>query len=347
MYANIAFAILFLGIFSIFELFKNNRKFSLLKYYMFSILLCLIITSFFDYLFLTGHDVPYYKEISRFFVIGLIINLVYILVFKKIPRIILILESVIIFFFIIEFINGFQFPSFVNNQLEIPQSLYNKIFYIFCFLFTITSLLFAIIKLFVRKNTNNLYESKIKIWVGALLIAILILILMHVIFFVVFLNEYNTLYSSTFITLFIIRFYLILFILFRPKFLDDDKISIPFNELLVKPEKLSIQKFEFIFYNNQYFLLPNANIEDIALKLNATKSEFLDFLKNELNGNFTEIVNKNRIMYLENLLKARKYESFTIEALSEMSGFNNRRSMYNAFKKYIGMTPTDYIQKYK
>ena len=73
----------------------------------------------------------------------------------------------------------------------------------------------------------------------------------------------------------------------------------------------------------------------------------MKFVKNEIDENFTELLNKNRIEYLKDLLKARKYESFTIEALSEMSGFNNRRTMYNAFNKYTGLTPTEYIQSLK
>jgi YesN/AraC family two-component response regulator len=88
-------------------------------------------------------------------------------------------------------------------------------------------------------------------------------------------------------------------------------------------------------------------MEDLALKLNATKNELVDFLKVGIDENFIELLNKNRIEYLKELLKAKKYESFTIEALSEMSGFNNRRSMYNAFNKHVGVTPTDFIQSLK
>jgi YesN/AraC family two-component response regulator len=88
-------------------------------------------------------------------------------------------------------------------------------------------------------------------------------------------------------------------------------------------------------------------MEDLALKLNVTKNELSIFLRDEIEENFTELLNKNRVEYLMELLKAKKYESFTIEALSEMSGFNNRRTMYNAFKKYNGMTPTEYIQSFK
>jgi YesN/AraC family two-component response regulator len=88
-------------------------------------------------------------------------------------------------------------------------------------------------------------------------------------------------------------------------------------------------------------------MEDLALKLNVNKNALSNFLKNEIEENFTELLNKNRVEYLMELLKARKYESFTIEALSEMSGFNNRRTMYNAFNKYVGQTPTEFIQSLK
>jgi YesN/AraC family two-component response regulator len=88
-------------------------------------------------------------------------------------------------------------------------------------------------------------------------------------------------------------------------------------------------------------------MEDFALKLNVTKNELAIFLKEEIREEFNELLNMHRVEYLKELLKAKQYESFTIEALSEMSGFNNRRTMYYAFNKYTGMTPTEFIHKLK
>ena len=160
-------------------------------------------------------------------------------------------------------------------------------------------------------------------------------------------NKTFTFYDDSIITSFAQRFLFILFVLFRPKFLDDDRHSMPFNELLIKAKGIAFKDFEFIYYSNHYYLLPEANMEDLALKLNVTKNELSIFLRDEIEENFTELLNKNRVEYLKELLKAKKYESFTIEALSEMAGFNNRRTMYNAFNKNIGMTPTEYIQRLK
>jgi YesN/AraC family two-component response regulator len=88
-------------------------------------------------------------------------------------------------------------------------------------------------------------------------------------------------------------------------------------------------------------------MEDLALKLNVTKNELSIFLRDKIDENFTDLLNKNNVEYLMELLKTRKHESFTIEALSEMSGFNNRRTMYNAFNKHVGITPTEFLQSLK
>ena len=145
----------------------------------------------------------------------------------------------------------------------------------------------------------------------------------------------------------IIRIIFLLFVLFRPKFLDDDKYAIPFNKLITRNKEFTYHNFEFVFYSHYYYLRQDANLDDLALMLNTSKNELSNFLNNEMKQNFTELLNKNRVIYFENLLLDKKFESFTIEALSEMSGFNNRRTMYNAFKKHIGITPSEYLLRFK
>jgi AraC-like DNA-binding protein len=346
--ATIAFTIFLLGFFSILELLKANHKFSLLKYFMLVLLFWITMSSFLDYLDLTGHRIPYYyKEVTKFFGTGLLINLFYLLVLNKIPRVVMIIDAIFVFFFLLIFINGIQFPAILNKQVQGPQNIYHKIFYFFYFSFIICSLIFLYIKLHIKKETKNLYEIKIIKWVNKLFIAIIILILLHVLFFILFLNGFISFYAPINYNMDIVRFYLIFFILFRPKFLDDDAYSKQFDQILAQNKGVDIKNFDFLFYTNRYYLQQKVNIEDFALKLNVTRNELAIFLKEEIREDFTELLNKNRVEYLKELLKAKKYESFTIEALSEMSGFNNRRTMYYAFNKYNGMTPTEFIHKLK
>lgn len=347
MYATVAFTLTILGIFSIIELIKGNQKFSLLKYYMLSVIVLLTISSGLDYLELTNHPNPYYKPITRFFGTVVFVNIFCIIVLKKIPKSVYIIEGFLLVFFLITIFNGFEFPRLINNQLQQEYYTYQVVFYFLSSLFFLSLIVYTFIKLVSNTSNKNLYDINIRNWTFGLYFAIFLLLLTLLLVYVLYLNGIKTGYDDSIIILFIFRFYILLFILFRPKFLDDDKYARSFNQLIARNKGVTFNNFEFLFYSNNYYLNPEANLDDLALKLNATKNEVADFLKNEIDENFVELLNKNRVEYLKELLKAKKYESFTIEALSEMSGFNNRRSMYNSFNKYVGVTPTEFIQSIK
>ena len=348
MYSNLAFAITLLGIFSIFELLKGSQKISLIKYHFIARLFFLTLGSFFDYLELAGYEIPYYHQIFKLITAVLFVNMLFLIVLKKLPKLVIGIEIFFTLYFFIEFFNGFQLPSINNGVLQNKPSFYQIIF-IGTFIFlALSSAIYNGFLLFRNKIfTTNLYESKIKRWVLSYIIGLLVLFLINISLLISLSKQTYVLYNDTMINSFIHRFLFILFILFRPKFLDDDKYSSSFNQVLSSSKGLSFKDFEFLFYSNHYYLQPEANIEDLALKLNVTKNELSIFLRDEIEENFTDLLNKNRVEYLKELLKAKKYESFTIEALSEMAGFNNRRTMYNAFNKHVGQTPTEYIQSFK
>ena len=348
MYSNLAFAITLLGIFSIFELLKGSQKISLIKYHFIARLIFLTAGSFLDYLEFAGYEIPYYHQIFKLITVVLFVNMLFLIVVKKLPKLVIGIEIFFTIYFIIEFINGLQLPSIKNGVLQHKPTFYQFIFIGTYLLLVLSAIIYNGVQLFRNKIfTTNLYESKIKRWVLSYVVCLLILFFINVLLFLT-LTKYNyVLYNDSLINSFIQRFIFILFILFRPKFLDDDKYSSSFNQVLSTTKGLAFKEFEFLFYANHYYLQPEANMEDLALKLNVTKNELSIFLRDEIEENFTDLLNKNRVEYLKELLKAKKYESFTIEALSEMAGFNNRRTMYNAFNKHIGMTPTEYIQSLK
>jgi AraC-like DNA-binding protein len=348
MYSNLAFAISLLGLFSIFELLKGSQKISLIKYHFIARLFFLTLGSFFDYLELAGYEIPYYHQIFKLITVVLFVNMLFLIVVKKLPKLVIGIEIFFTVYFIIEFINGLQIPSIKNGVLQHKPTFYQFIFIGTYLLLVLSAIIYNGYQLFKNKNfTTNLYESRIKRWVLGYIISLLVLAFINLLLYTSLGRHTDVLYNDSIVTSFIHRFIFILFILFRPKFLDDDKYSSSFNQVLSTTKGLAFKDFEFIFYANHYYLQPEANMEDLALKLNVTKNELSIFLKDEIEENFTDLLNKNRVEYLKELLKAKKYESFTIEALSEMAGFNNRRTMYNAFNKHIGMTPTEYIQSLK
>jgi AraC-like DNA-binding protein len=348
MYATLAFTITLLGVFSIFEILKGNQKLSLLKYYVLARLIIVTLGSGLDYLSFNGYELLYYKEVLKILALLLTVNLFFLIVQKRIPKLVAWIEVFFILFFIVELIFGIENPIVKEGVLQNKPILFHQFFYgLYAFLGSIALFYNSYYLFYVRKSNTNLYELKIKKWVGFYILSNIILFVINMIFYISLKNGTLGAYDNTMITVFIHRFLFIFFILIRPRFLDDDKYARPFDQILAKNSGLSFQNFEFLFYSNHYYLRQDANTEDLALKLNVTKNELSNFIKNEIEENFTELLSKNRVEYLMELLRAKKHESFTIEALSEMSGFNNRRSMYNAFNKYVGQTPTEFIQSLK
>lgn len=343
MYATFAFAITMLGVFSIFENLKGNQKFSVLKYYMLLTIICFTTSSFFDFLNFSGYSIPYYKEISRIIGAILVLNMLFLIVLKKVPKFIIYLEIIYVIFFIVEILLGFQFPEIIAQKVVFNLTLAHNIFFAISAFIVLSSFVYLAVKLYKKRNNQNLYDAKVNLWVSWLLFSLLLCFIFNLVLVILNTLQVSSFYSDSIITLFFARVSLLFFILFRPRFLDDDSIAVSFNDLFLNKSAISFEDFEFLFYKNHYYLNVEANLDDFALKLNHSKEEVLQFVNSQLDQSFAELLNQNRVEYLKQLLRSKKYESFTIEALSEMSGFGSRRSMYNYFNKYVGMTPSEFI----
>jgi hypothetical protein len=129
MYATFAFAITMLGVFSIFENIKGNQKFSVLKYYMLLTIICFTTSSFLDFLNFSGNPIPYYKEISRIIGAILVLNMLFLIVLKRVPKFIIYLEIIYVIFFILEILLGFQFPEIIAQKIVFNLTLAHKLFF--------------------------------------------------------------------------------------------------------------------------------------------------------------------------------------------------------------------------
>jgi AraC-like DNA-binding protein len=306
-------------------------------------IICFTTSSFLDFLNFSGHPIPYYKEISRVAGAILVLNMLYLIVLKRVPKFIIFVEAFHLLFFIVEICMGFQFPEIIAQKVVFNLTLAHNIFFAISAFIVLSSFVYLAVKLYKKRNNQNLYDAKVNLWVSWLLYSLLALSVFQATLVILNTLHIISFYIDSIISLFYIRVALLFFILFRPRFLDDDSIAVSFNDLFLNKSAISFEDFEFLFYKNHYYLNIEANLDDFALKLNHSKEEVLQFVTAQLDQSFAELLNQNRVEYLKQLLRSKKYESFTIEALSEMSGFGSRRSMYNYFNKYVGMTPSEFI----
>lgn len=59
---------------------------------------------------------------------------------------------------------------------------------------------------------------------------------------------------------------------------------------------------------------------------------------------FIDLINKNRVLHFVDLIKSGKYNNYTIEALSQLSGFGSRVHLHHNFKKFHGGKPSDLMK---
>lgn len=343
MYAYLFFGLAILGIFSIFENLKGQQKLTFFKLNILGLLFIITLNSILDFNGGSGFIYVFTCQLFRMLGTILTINLFYLIASKKIPKIVIWIECFVIIIYIVQIIYGFRFPIFKEGRIITGITLFNVIntfFSIFLILGSMGYNLYLINKI---KQPLNLYQQKIKSWSYLLFFSIFIILFLFGFGIFAYLKPSNSVYIDSRIGYIAIRYLMIVFILFRPKFIDEAGLS-PINFNYVSANQvISLQKFDFLFYTSHYFLHQEASIEDFALKLNHPKSEIFGFLKSQNLDSFNELLNKSRTNYFKELLKSGKHKSFTIEALSEMSGFNNRQTMYNSFKKYEGCSPTEFI----
>ncbi len=90
------------------------------------------------------------------------------------------------------------------------------------------------------------------------------------------------------------------------------------------------------------YLESELKLTDLAKMLNLSRHNTSQIINECFQMSFYEYVNKYRIEEAERLLVNDEGQGMNITDIAYQVGFNNRISFYNAFKKYIGITPTEF-----
>ena len=104
-----------------------------------------------------------------------------------------------------------------------------------------------------------------------------------------------------------------------------------------------IEQFERIITNEELFLHADLKISNVAEKLNIPKHHISQALSLKLSQSFSDYINALRVKYAQHLLDNISKKD-NIKSIMYSSGFNNRASFNNNFKKHFGMTASEYIK---
>ncbi|WP_143156138.1 helix-turn-helix domain-containing protein [Cyclobacterium lianum] len=97
----------------------------------------------------------------------------------------------------------------------------------------------------------------------------------------------------------------------------------------------------------QVFLRQDLKVGDFAAMAGVNSRDLSMLLQNEYHKGFRELINHYRVAYAIDKLKEGYLDSRTLDALSRDSGFNSRVTFFNAFKKEIGLSPSEYWSRFQ
>ncbi len=90
----------------------------------------------------------------------------------------------------------------------------------------------------------------------------------------------------------------------------------------------------------ELYLNPNLTLDDTAKELKISKHLLSQYLNEKLGLSFTNFINEYRVEKAKELLKNQT--NHTIESIGYDSGFNSKSTFFATFKKFTGITPSEY-----
>jgi len=126
-----------------------------------------------------------------------------------------------------------------------------------------------------------------------------------------------------------------------------DAIDIPRKQSQpnLQPDRIRELQLRFDNYiNEQHYLNPNTNLKEVAGRLNIPSYVLSMFIHQAYQMHFNDVINSHRVKYISDGLTNEQWNTLTLEAVAEIAGFNNRITFLNAFKKFTGFTPSQYVK---
>ena len=94
--------------------------------------------------------------------------------------------------------------------------------------------------------------------------------------------------------------------------------------------------------DSRLFLNPTLNLDQLAEVVEVPKSDLMRFFKASTSFTFKQYINRLKVEYAILLIREGE-ESYTVEELSLLCGFNTRLSFYRAFVNVYGFAPSEIL----
>jgi AraC-like DNA-binding protein len=110
-----------------------------------------------------------------------------------------------------------------------------------------------------------------------------------------------------------------------------------------------LQVLDLYMHNHKPYLNPKFNLNQLAEKTQIKPHTISQVLNTALNRNFFDYINQYRVKECTRLLEQQTTLNTanrkTVLEIMYEAGFNSKSAFHRAFKKHVGVTPTQYYRK--
>ncbi|RNC87852.1 MAG: AraC family transcriptional regulator [Winogradskyella sp.] len=232
-----------------------------------------------------------------------------------------------------------------EKQLAIIQWIYSIVFvlqfvHLAFFLFKNLSL----VRLYSKglQKEYSVINTKIK-WLKYFNLIMLVVLLLSAIFLYILLvtDIYRRHLDYIYVLPIGILFYFISFKFFRTEWEEVETMT-KYSGSTLKADKITEYKkaIDNLMIDKKLYLEPNLRLHDFAEKLDISKHHLSQIINQHYGVSFFDFVNQHRINEAKTIIT--NHPEYTLLQVAFDSGFNNKTSFVNAFKKFDSITPSKY-----
>ena len=128
----------------------------------------------------------------------------------------------------------------------------------------------------------------------------------------------------------------------------------PLNSYVERIERLKFSRHELAekkdqlltaLEGQQLYKDQHLSVALLAKELSWPINNVSSLISEALHTNFNDLINRYRVAAFKQLIGIPENSKYSIQGLAQEVGFTSKASFYRAFKKEMGVTPTDYMRK--
>ena len=118
------------------------------------------------------------------------------------------------------------------------------------------------------------------------------------------------------------------------------------NSLLSK-EKLDKleQKLQLLMQDSKPYLDNELSRQQLANKMQLHPKDLSRLINERFGLNFFDFINSYRVAEFQRISNQSEYQHLNLLGIAFEAGFNSKTTFNNAFKKFTGMTPNQFVKK--